>query len=83
MFLTQRLHHDWLTVGPVRGESSSPVPPSAVAAFTASLKRSIASVSAASCISSKVDGVADGETRATLMGVLQLATVETVTGVLN
>jgi N-acetylmuramoyl-L-alanine amidase len=32
---------------------------------------------------SKVDGVADGETRATLMGVLQLATVESVTGVLN
>ena len=31
----------------------------------------------------KVDGVADGETRATLMGVLQLATVESVTGVLN
>ena len=32
---------------------------------------------------SKVDGIADGETRATLMGVLQLATVESVTGVLN
>lgn len=32
---------------------------------------------------SKVDGVADGETRATLMGVLQLATAESVTGVLN
>jgi len=32
---------------------------------------------------SKVDGVADGETRATLMGVLQLATTESVTGVLN
>lgn len=31
----------------------------------------------------KVDGIADGETRATLMGVLQLATVESVTGVLN
>lgn len=31
----------------------------------------------------KVDGVADGETRATLMGVLQLATAESVTGVLN
>jgi N-acetylmuramoyl-L-alanine amidase len=30
----------------------------------------------------KVDGVADGETRATLMGVLQLATAESVTGVL-
>lgn len=32
---------------------------------------------------SKVDGIADGETRATLMGVLQLATVESPTGVLN
>lgn len=32
---------------------------------------------------SKVDGVADGETRATLMGVLQLATAESVTGVLD
>jgi N-acetylmuramoyl-L-alanine amidase len=32
---------------------------------------------------SKVDGIADGETRATLMGVLQRATVESVTGVLN
>lgn len=31
---------------------------------------------------SQVDGVADGETRATLMGVLQLATAESVTGVL-
>ena len=31
----------------------------------------------------KVDGVADGETRATLMGVLQLATAESTTGVLN
>ena len=31
----------------------------------------------------KVDGVADGETRATLMGVLQLATAESATGVLN
>jgi N-acetylmuramoyl-L-alanine amidase len=31
---------------------------------------------------SKVDGIADGETRATLMGVLQLATAESVTGVL-
>ncbi|HZV85141.1 MAG TPA: N-acetylmuramoyl-L-alanine amidase [Brevundimonas sp.] len=30
-----------------------------------------------------VDGVADGETRATLMGVLQLATAESVTGVMN
>ena len=30
-----------------------------------------------------VDGVADGETRATLMGVLQLATAESTTGVLN
>lgn len=30
-----------------------------------------------------VDGIADGETRATLMGVLQLATVESTTGVLN
>jgi N-acetylmuramoyl-L-alanine amidase len=30
----------------------------------------------------KVDGIADGETRATLMGVLQLATAESVTGVL-
>ena len=29
-----------------------------------------------------VDGIADGETRATLMGVLQLATAESVTGVL-
>ena len=32
---------------------------------------------------SRVDGVADGETRATLMGVLQLAAAESVTGVLN
>ncbi len=32
---------------------------------------------------SRVDGVADGETRATLMGVLQLATAESVTGVLS
>ncbi len=31
---------------------------------------------------SRVDGVADGETRVTLMGVLQLATAESVTGVL-
>ncbi|MCS6627213.1 N-acetylmuramoyl-L-alanine amidase [Roseibacterium beibuensis] len=31
----------------------------------------------------RVDGVADGETRATLMGVLQLATAESATGVLN
>lgn len=31
----------------------------------------------------KVDGVADGETRATLMGVLQLASVESLTGVLD
>ncbi|SFS50211.1 N-acetylmuramoyl-L-alanine amidase [Brevundimonas viscosa] len=31
----------------------------------------------------RVDGVADGETRATLMGVLQLATAESVTGVLS
>ncbi|WP_373253228.1 N-acetylmuramoyl-L-alanine amidase [Brevundimonas sp.] len=31
----------------------------------------------------RVDGVADGETRATLMGVLQLAAAESVTGVLN
>lgn len=31
----------------------------------------------------RVDGVADGETRATLMGVLQLATAESTTGVLN
>jgi N-acetylmuramoyl-L-alanine amidase len=31
----------------------------------------------------QVDGIADGETRATLMGVLQLATAESVTGVLN
>ncbi len=31
----------------------------------------------------KVDGVADGETRATLMGVLQLATAESATGVLG
>ena len=30
-----------------------------------------------------VDGIADGQTRATLMGVLQLATAESVTGVLN
>ncbi|MDP3803344.1 N-acetylmuramoyl-L-alanine amidase [Brevundimonas sp.] len=30
-----------------------------------------------------VNGVADGETRATLMGVLQLATAESVTGVLS
>ena len=30
----------------------------------------------------RVDGVADGETRATLMGVLQLATAESATGVL-
>lgn len=32
---------------------------------------------------SRVDGIADGETRATLMGVLQLATAESVTGVLS
>lgn len=32
---------------------------------------------------SRVDGVADGETRATLMGILQLATAASVTGVLN
>ena len=32
---------------------------------------------------SRVDGIADGETRATLMGILQLATVESVTGVLD
>jgi N-acetylmuramoyl-L-alanine amidase len=31
---------------------------------------------------SRVDGIADGEMRATLMGVLQLATAESVTGVL-
>jgi N-acetylmuramoyl-L-alanine amidase len=31
----------------------------------------------------RVDGVADGETRATLMGVLQLATAESTTGVLS
>ena len=31
----------------------------------------------------QVDGIADGETRATLMGVLQLATAESVTGVLG
>ncbi len=31
----------------------------------------------------QVDGIADGETRATLMGVLQLATAESVTGVLQ
>jgi len=31
----------------------------------------------------QVDGVADGETRAALMGVLQLATAESVTGVLG
>ena len=31
----------------------------------------------------KVDGVADGETRATLMGERQLATAESTTGVLN
>lgn len=31
----------------------------------------------------QVDGIADGETRATLMGVLQLATAESTTGVLN
>lgn len=31
----------------------------------------------------RVDGIADGETRVTLMGILQLATVESVTGVLN
>ena len=31
----------------------------------------------------QVDGVADGETRATLMGVLQLATAESATGVLS
>nr|WP_245162475.1 N-acetylmuramoyl-L-alanine amidase [Brevundimonas sp. AJA228-03] len=31
----------------------------------------------------RVDGIADGETRATLMGVLQLATAESMTGVLN
>ena len=32
---------------------------------------------------SRVDGIADGETRATLMGVLQLATAESATGVLS
>lgn len=32
---------------------------------------------------SRIDGIADGETRATLMGVLQLATAESVTGVLD
>jgi N-acetylmuramoyl-L-alanine amidase len=32
---------------------------------------------------SRVDGTADGETRATLMGVLQLATAESATGVLS
>ena len=31
----------------------------------------------------RVDGIADGETRATLMGVLQLATAESATGVLG
>jgi len=31
----------------------------------------------------QVDGIADGQTRATLMGVLQLATAESVTGVLQ
>lgn len=31
----------------------------------------------------RVDGIADGETRATLMGVLQLATAESPTGVLS
>ena len=31
----------------------------------------------------QIDGVADGETRATLMGVLQLATAESATGVLS
>lgn len=31
----------------------------------------------------KVDGIADGETRARLMGVLQLASVESLTGVLE
>ena len=31
----------------------------------------------------QVDGIADGETRATLMGVLQLATAESATGVLG
>lgn len=31
----------------------------------------------------RVDGIADGETRATLMGVLQLATAESATGVLS
>lgn len=31
----------------------------------------------------RVDGIADGETRATLMGVLQLATAESPTGVLD
>ena len=31
----------------------------------------------------RVDGVADGETRATLMGVLQLAALESATGVLS
>ncbi|WP_269514403.1 N-acetylmuramoyl-L-alanine amidase [Brevundimonas subvibrioides] len=31
----------------------------------------------------RIDGIADGETRATLMGVLQLATAESMTGVLN
>ena len=32
---------------------------------------------------SRIDGVADGETRARLVGLLQLASVESVTGVLN
>ena len=31
----------------------------------------------------KVDGIADGQTRATLMGVLQLASAESLTGVLD
>ena len=31
----------------------------------------------------RVDGVADGETRARLVGLLQLASAESVTGVLN
>ena len=32
---------------------------------------------------SRIDGVADGETRATLRGVLQLAALESATGVLS
>ena len=31
----------------------------------------------------KVDGIADGETRARLVGLLQLASAESATGVLN